>query len=186
MCVPGAGRRFPISELTENRGPEKESGLKHKYRMLAAVSGAVILADQITKVLVEKTLALHQSIEVIPGFFSLTHVLNPGGAFGFLARQSASVRRLIFLGATLGAMGLILYLYRKTPPTYNWLLAGFALIFGGAVGNLIDRIRMGKVVDFLDFYIGTLHWPAFNVADSAVSIGVTIFLFHLIFNKLPD
>ncbi len=160
--------------------------MKNKYRMLAVISGAVVLGDQLTKMLVEKSLALHQSIEVIPGFFSLTHILNPGGAFGFLAGQSASVRRLVFLGATLGAVGLILYLYRKTPPTHTWLLAGFGLIFGGAAGNLIDRIRMGLVVDFLDFYIGNLHWPAFNVADSAVSIGVAIFLFHLILNKLPD
>jgi signal peptidase II len=65
------------------------------------------------------------------------------------------------------------------------LATGFAMIFGGAIGNLVDRIRFGKVVDFLDFYIGNLHWPAFNVADSAVSVGIAIFIFHLLFKKMP-
>ena len=79
-----------------------------------------------------------------------------------------------------------LYFYNKTPKSFVLLSIGFALVIGGAVGNLIDRIRMGKVVDFLDFYIGNLHWPAFNVADSAVSIGMIIFVFHLVFKKLPE
>jgi signal peptidase II len=84
------------------------------------------------------------------------------------------------------AVGLIFYFYKKTPTEHSWLTAAFALIFGGAIGNLIDRIRFGMVIDFLDFYVGNLHWPAFNIADSAISIGIGIFLYHLIFKKMPE
>jgi signal peptidase II len=81
---------------------------------------------------------------------------------------------------------VIFLLYKNTPKTHSLLAAGFALIFGGAAGNLIDRIRFGKVVDFLDFYIGNLHWPAFNIADSAITIGIAIFIFHILFKKMPE
>jgi signal peptidase II len=77
-------------------------------------------------------------------------------------------------------------LYKKTPATHPLLASGFALIFGGAIGNLIDRVRFGKVIDFLDFFIGNLHWPAFNIADSAISVGITIFAVHLVLKKMPD
>ncbi|MGD8293829.1 MAG: signal peptidase II, partial [Desulfobacterales bacterium] len=84
------------------------------------------------------------------------------------------------------AVGLIFYFYKKTPSSQPILATGFALIFGGAIGNLIDRIRFGNVVDFLDFYIGNHHWPAFNVADSAITIGISIFIFHLLLKKVPE
>jgi len=82
------------------------------------------------------------------------------------------------------ALGVIFYLYTRIPPGKPWLNAGLAMTFGGALGNLIDRLRFGEVVDFLDFHIGTLHWPAFNVADSAISVGVGIFCFYLLFKKI--
>ena len=102
------------------------------------------------------------------------------------ADSGAGVRKLVFFLVSLAAMVLILWFIVKTPPTHRFLAIGFAMIFGGAVGNLIDRIRFGKVVDFLDFYIGRYHWPAFNVADSAISIGIGIFLLHLVLKKLPE
>ena len=80
----------------------------------------------------------------------------------------------------------ILWLYKKVARDLVFLSFGLALIFGGASGNLIDRFRFGKVVDFLDFYIGTTHWPAFNIADSAISIGMAILIYHLVLNKIPD
>jgi signal peptidase II len=83
-------------------------------------------------------------------------------------------------------MGLIVYFYRSTPRTYPYLAAALALIFGGAVGNLIDRLRLNEVVDFLDFYIGSVHWPAFNVADSAITVGITIFITHVVLGKMPQ
>lgn len=163
------------------------SGLKYKkYTRLAGVSGLVVILDQITKAAILINLPLHHSISVIPGFFNLTHIHNPGGAFGFMANQSSSLRSVIFLLVSILAIGLVYYFYKNTPKTHTWLATGFALIFGGAIGNLIDRIRFGKVVDFLDFYVGNYHWPAFNVADSAITVGIAIFLFHLLFKKMPE
>jgi signal peptidase II len=157
-----------------------------KYGRLTIIAGTIVALDQITKAIVLAKMALYQSIVIIPGFFSLTHIHNPGGAFGFLAQQDASVRIAIFLVASGVAIGLIFLFYRQIPRTHPLLAAGLALIFGGAIGNFIDRLRFGKVIDFLDFYIGTLHYPAFNVADSAITIGVTIFLGHLVLRKLPE
>lgn len=158
----------------------------NSYKKLAGVAGLVVSLDQISKAAIYKTLPLYQSISIIPGFFSITHIRNPGAAFGFMAHHSSSLRSIIFLVVSAVALGLILYFYKNTPKTHPLLATGFALIFGGALGNMIDRIRFGTVVDFLDFYIRDLHWPAFNVADSAISVGVAIFLFHLVFKKLPE
>ena len=157
----------------------------NKYKRLIAVACFVVIVDQITKALILYNLPLHHSISVIPGFFSLTHIHNPGGAFGFMANQSSGLINIFFLFISLLAIFLIIYLYRNTPKTHPLLATGFTLIFGGAIGNMIDRIRFGEVVDFLDCYLGSLHWPAFNVADSAITIGITIFMFHFLFKKLP-
>jgi len=158
----------------------------NKYGRLLLIAGTIVITDQITKAVVLAKMALYQSIIVIPGFFNLTHIHNPGGAFGFLAQQDAIVRVAVFLVASTVAIGLIFMFYRQIPRSHPVLASGLALIFGGAIGNLIDRLRIGKVVDFLDFYIGSLHWPAFNVADSAITVGVAIFLVHLVFRKLPE
>jgi signal peptidase II len=159
---------------------------RHKYIKLAVVAGLTIAADQVTKAFILQYLPLHRSISVIPGFFNLTHIKNPGGAFGFLANQSSQLRSIIFLFISTLAVCLVFWFYKKTPHSHPLLASGFALIFGGAIGNLIDRIRFGEVVDFLDIFIGNLHWPAFNVADSAISIGIAIFALHLLLKKLPD
>jgi signal peptidase II len=81
---------------------------------------------------------------------------------------------------------MVIFFYRATPGKQPFLRLAFALILGGAVGNLIDRLWLGRVIDFLDAFIGTLHWPAFNVADSAITIGISIFAYHLLFKKLPE
>lgn len=159
---------------------------KAKILRLLVVSGITVIFDQITKLLVVANLEFGRDIPVIPGFFNLTHVLNPGGAFGLFAQHSPMVRVMFFLVFSLVAVGFILYLYAGIPETHPMLANGLGLIFGGAVGNLIDRVRMGKVVDFLDVYVGDLHWPAFNVADSAICIGVGIFVYHILFNKMPE
>lgn len=157
----------------------------NKYIRLTAISGLVVVFDQVSKSIIVNMLSLYSSVPVIPGLFNLTHIQNPGGAFGFLAQQSSILRSIIFLTGSLLAIGLVFYLYKNTPKTASWLTTGISLILGGAVGNLIDRARFGKVVDFLDFYLDDLHWPAFNIADSAVSVGIVIFLFHLLFKKMP-
>lgn len=155
-------------------------------KRLALVGGGVVLADQATKYLITKHLTLYDHIPVIEGFFNINHVLNPGGAFGFFATQSDGVRKFVFLFLSSLVAMFVLWLYRKTARTHVCLSYGLALIFGGAVGNLIDRFRIGKVVDFLDFYIGTTHWPAFNIADSAISIGMAILIYHVALNKIPE
>ena len=160
--------------------------LKNKYTKLAVVAGLVVLADQITKVLILEYLPYQHSITVVAGFFDITHIHNPGGAFGLMANMSKTVRTVVFLLASSAAVGLIFYLYVKVPPSYAFLAVGFSLIFGGAIGNLIDRVRLGVVVDFLDVYLGNYHWPAFNVADSAITVGIFIFGFHLLFKKMPE
>jgi len=156
-----------------------------KYIRLAAIAGSIVVSDQIVKAVIKRMIPLYHSITVIPGFFDLTHIQNPGGAFGLLSDQSPVVRVIVFVVLASVAVGVIFYLYCQTDESLPFLAAGLAMIMGGAVGNLIDRIRFGRVVDFLDFHIGTLHYPSFNVADSAVSIGITVFLFHLVFNKIP-
>nr|CBX31389.1 Lipoprotein signal peptidase [uncultured Desulfobacterium sp.] len=156
---------------------------ENKYLKLIFIAGIVILLDQATKIIVLKYMPLYHSISIIPGFFNLTHIHNPGGAFGFLAGQSPFVRKLAFIVVSFLALCFILYFYRVTPRKYPMLATALALIFGGAAGNLVDRIRFGKVVDFLDIYIRNLHWPAFNIADSAISIGMCILLFHILLKK---
>jgi len=153
---------------------------------LTLVSGCVIFADQVTKYMIKTTLSLHDSIVVIEKFFSLTHILNPGGAFGFLGSQSPEIRKFVFLFISSIVALFVVWWYKKTAPCFVFLSYGLALIFGGAMGNLIDRFKYGKVVDFLDFYMGSAHWPAFNVADSAITIGMGILTYHILFCKLPE
>jgi signal peptidase II len=158
---------------------------ERKYLFFTVIVGLVVVLDQISKAIILHNLALYKSIAVIPGLFNLTHIHNPGGAFGFLAQTGSMWRQWIFLVAALLALGLILFFYRQTEESMPYLRLALALIFGGAVGNLIDRVRFGEVIDFLDVYVGHWHWPAFNVADSAVSIGVIIFILHIVFKKMP-
>lgn len=159
---------------------------KGKYGRLAIIVGTIVLADQLAKAAILQSVPLYRTIPVIPGFFNITHIHNPGGAFGFLADQHAILRNVVFLVVSLLALAVVLYFYHNTPKTHTVLAWGFAMIFGGAIGNLIDRLRFGEVVDFLDVYVGAYHWPAFNVADSAISVGIAIFIVHLLFKKMPD
>lgn len=131
----------------------------------------VIVLDQVTKLAVIGTLRLYDSVAVIPGFFNLVHVRNRGIAFGLLS-QLGQVWSTLLLSATTAAAVILLVLWlSRLRAGDHWTAFGLSLIIGGAVGNLIDRLRLGEVVDFLDFYVGSFHWPAFNVADSAVTVG---------------
>lgn len=150
------------------------------------VAAAVIVADQLTKAMILNGLPLYEIIPVIPNFLNITHIHNPGGAFGMLADQGPMVRKLVFLVISSLAVVAIYWFHRRLPQTHTWLLLAMSMIFGGAIGNLIDRFRFGAVVDFLDVYVGAYHWPAFNVADSAITVGVTIFVVHMVFDKMPE
>jgi len=123
--------------------------------------------------------SLHESLSVIPGFFDLTYVRNPGAAFGFLAQASPALRSFFFSAVAVIAVFLILYFIIRHKEGTLLQATALSLISGGALGNLLDRVRFGEVVDFLDFYVGSYHWPAFNVADSAISVGACLLLYEI-------
>jgi signal peptidase II len=141
---------------------------------------AVVLLDQLTKALIVSKMNLHESFAVIVGFFDITYVRNPGAAFGFLAGASPLFRGIFFLTVTAAAILLILHYFRARRIEEPFQVSALALILAGAVGNLIDRVRFGEVVDFLDVYVGSHHWPAFNVADSAITVGAAILVVALL------
>ncbi|MDP2838911.1 MAG: signal peptidase II, partial [Syntrophales bacterium] len=144
--------------------------------LFLAITVLVVLLDQATKVWIISTLGLHEGFPLIDGFFSIVHVRNPGAAFGFLAGAPPLFRYLFFIAVTVAAIALILHYLRVSRIEVPSLVSALALILAGAVGNLIDRIRFGEVVDFLDVYIGGYHWPAFNVADSAITVGAGVLM----------
>jgi signal peptidase II len=139
----------------------------------------ILLLDQITKFYVDSSMRLHESIPVIQGLFSITHVRNPGAAFGFLADASPLFRAIFFVAVTVLAIILVVHYIWKSRAEEPRLTFALSLILSGAVGNLIDRVRLGEVIDFLDVYIGSTHWPAFNVADSAISVGAVILFIEI-------
>lgn len=159
---------------------------RKKHIWFGGVCAIVVALDQLSKWLLMAYMPLHAHMSVIPGFANLVHVRNPGGAFGLFSDQDVRVRIVLFIGVAFIAACLVLYLHWRTPAQHWPLTAGFAMIFGGALGNLIDRIRHGNVVDFIDLYIGPYHWPAFNIADSAISIGMVIFAYYLVVKKIPE
>lgn len=146
--------------------------------VIAITFCAVIIADQITKALVLSYLDPYSALEIIPGFFSLVNVRNPGAAFGIL-NDGGELRTLFLIGVSIVAFVIIAFLLRHSRNKVESL--ALSLIGSGAIGNLIDRLRFGEVVDFLDFSIGSYHWPAFNVADSAITLGVIVYLYFSIF-----
>ncbi|MBW6485118.1 MAG: signal peptidase II [Syntrophobacterales bacterium] len=145
--------------------------MNKKNGIFLTIALLVVLLDQATKAWIVSAMRLHDSYAVINGFFNITSVRNPGAAFGFLAGAPPFFRTVFFIAITIGAILLILYYLRVSLIDDYPLIISLALIFAGAAGNLIDRVRFGEVVDFLDFYLGNYHWPAFNVADSAITVG---------------
>lgn len=151
-------------------------------KLLIAVSLAIVALDQWTKLYIKNHFVLHESKTVINGFFDITYVLNPGAAFGFLARMDEAYRRGFFVVITIIAIAAVAYLMVKEKGMKLRLIS-YTLVLAGAVGNFIDRVYMGKVVDFLLFYYKTYQWPAFNVADTAISIGIGLLMIDYFFIK---
>jgi len=151
--------------------------------VLFSIIGIVVFLDQLTKFLILSYFPIHAAKEIIPGLFNLVHARNTGAAFSILAEANSSGRQAFFIAVTLFVLGFLLFGYRKLRRDDTWTRVSYSLISGGAVGNLIDRLRFGEVVDFLDFYLGTHHWPAFNVADSAITTGALMLLLSLIRGK---
>ena len=156
----------------------KESAVYRTAYFLASL--AVLLLDQWTKGIVVRSFQLHESRPVIPGFFDLTYVQNSGAAFGLFASVDSSLKAIV-LNSVAVIVFLIVSAYAlRSPHKSVRLQVGLALILGGAVGNLLDRVRFTYVVDFIDFSISGHHWPAFNVADSAICAGVALLFLDML------
>jgi signal peptidase II len=154
--------------------------MKKKYWVLLFLFVWILAVDQWTKFSVQERLPLHHTIPVVKGFFNLTHVRNPGGAFGVLGGIKGGVGSALFVLVSLIAVGIILVLFHKTKENKEIVYFAFSLVLSGAVGNLIDRIRYGEVIDFFDLHISSFHWPAFNIADSAITVGIGLILVEIL------
>lgn len=150
-----------------------------KYFFL--IAALVLLLDRITKWAVAGNIELQHNVPVVPGFFRLTHVENPGAAFGLFAEPSAQWKVGALVSFSVLALIVVFALLWKIGHSLTTTTIGLSLILGGALGNLWDRMFAGHVLDFLDFYVGSYHWPAFNVADSAIVVGAGLLLFEILF-----
>jgi len=153
--------------------------LKKKYLILLATVAVTVLLDVITKAYIDSNMSLHESVVVIGGLLNITYVRNPGAAFSFLASASPGFRSVFFLSVTILSIVLVLYYIAKSKTEEPLMIFALSLILSGALGNFIDRVRIGEVIDFIDVHLGAYHWPAFNVADSAITVGACIMLFAL-------
>src|SRR5215831_12988975 len=160
-----------------------DSHAMRKYHFLIALF--VVLFDRLAKRAIAKNIALHDSIQIIPGFFRLTHLENPGAAFGIFADSPSEWKIAVLVFFSLLALAVVTILLWRNSHTMTSTGFGLALILGGALGNLWDRVLNGRVVDFLLFYVGQYQWPAFNVADSAIVVGAGLLVFEILFAKTP-
>jgi signal peptidase II len=147
------------------------------------IAAAVLLLDRLAKWAVASNIKQHESVSVIPGFFCLTHVDNAGAAFGLFAESTAQWKIGALVSFSVIALMVVSALLWRHSHSLSTTTIGLSLILGGATGNLWDRMMSGHVVDFLDFYVGSYHWPAFNVADSAIVIGAILLVSEIVFAK---
>ena len=152
-----------------------------RYKLLLLVGGSIVLLDQITKIWVHRTMKLYDTIPVINNFFDLHYIRNTGAAFGILSGSQSSFRIPFFVGVSFLAIGIILYLFHQMEESEVMVPLAFSLVLGGAVGNLIDRIRLGEVIDFIYIHYKRFQWPAFNVADIAITVGVFLLIIRMFF-----
>ena len=159
----------------------------HGMRRLYFLTSLIVLVlDRVTKWLIEDRIELHDTIQVIPGFFRLTHVQNRGAAFGLFAESPSEWKVAVLVMFSLAALVVVSALLWRNSHAFTMTGSALALILGGAIGNLWDRLLSGHVVDFLDFYAGSYHWPAFNVADSAIVIGAVLLVAEILFKPAGD
>ena len=154
-----------------------------KIIILLLITFPLIVLDQASKLWVDHNLILSQSIEIIKNIFHITSIRNTGVAFGIFSGIDSLYLQNIFIIITFVAIGFIVFFYWKLESEQCWLSIGTACIMGGAIGNLIDRIRLGGVIDFIDIHYYSHHWPAFNVADSFITIGAFIFGASILLKK---
>jgi signal peptidase II len=145
-----------------------------KYHVL--IAAMVVLLDRLTKWVISQKIPLHDSVTVIPGVFQLTHVQNQGAAFGLFSDSPSEWKVAMLILFSVAALAVVSALLWKNGNAMNATAIALSLVFGGALGNLWDRVASGRVIDFLDFYVGSHHWPAFNIADSAIVVGALLLL----------
>jgi len=141
---------------------------------------ALIAADQITKAVVAKSVPFYGSVSVIPGFFAISHIHNTGAIFGVFNGSGSKLIAILLAAASLTAMGLVIVYFLKTPASQKAMRFALSLILAGALGNFIDRLFRGYVIDFLEVHVKKFYWPTFNIADSCISIGAVLLVFILV------
>jgi len=147
---------------------------------------AVVIIDQLSKIAIAGSIRYYESVPIIDGFLNLVHIRNRGMAFGLMNRPDGQLSLYFFVAVTLVVIILLILWFNSLKGGSRRLTFGLSLIIGGAIGNLIDRLRFKEVVDFIDFFIGKYHWPAFNIADSAISVGVFWIVINVIFFTSSD
>jgi signal peptidase II len=158
------------------------SNIRKPLQFIIPVAILVFL-DQVTKYAIARSLPVNTGLTVVSGFFDVVYVRNTGGAFSLFGGPGHPWTVYALAAVSVGVVAAIAYAFVKTAKKDNWTRIAYICVAGGAVGNLIDRIRFGEVTDFLDFHAGNLHWPAFNVADIAISTGAVMLLISLIRKK---
>ena len=157
--------------------------MNKKYIPLIAYTPLIVIIDQLTKTYIDNEMRLYQSIELLENFFNITYIRNKGAAFGMLSGADESIRIPFFLVVSAIAIAVIFYILYTYQEESKLFPLSLALVLGGAIGNMIDRLRFGEVVDFLDVHWYGHHWPAFNVADMAICIGVAFLIINMLFEK---
>jgi signal peptidase II len=165
--------------LAANATPAIPMNMTRRYAIVLPVALLVLAADQASKVWVASSMPPWSGRPLVEGFFNLVHVHNKGAVFGILNDPNAVWPKYLFIAAAVLALGLIAYLIKTLEGKGPFLPVILGLILGGALGNLADRIRLGYVIDFLDLYVGENHWPAFNIADVAITLGAFGLLIYL-------
>jgi signal peptidase II len=155
--------------------------MKPRYTLFLLLTVAGLLFDQASKLFIDRSMKLFDTIPVVTDFFNITYVRNPGAAFSFLS--NASWRLPFFISVSLVAAVVILVAFHKLRDEQKLAQVSLAMIFAGAIGNLIDRVRLGEVIDFLDVHWYRHHWPAFNVADSLICVGVFLLALDMLLEE---
>ncbi len=150
--------------------------MRKKYCIFWLISACIVALDQVTKYLVTRCIVADEGFNLLPGLVNVVHVRNPGAAFGIMSESGGYFRWYFLVAVSFAALAIVLFLaFRSKALDYHIIIA-YALFFSGTAGNLVDRLRFGEVIDFIDVYVGKYHWPAFNVADAALCAGVGLLL----------
>ena len=158
----------------------------NKYLFLLITSSALIVIDQYTKFMVTLHIPINYSIKVVEGFFNLTHIRNSGVAFGIFSDQNSELKPYLLIFVSIIAIIAILVIFHQSGKNKKIAQTGLVLVFSGAIGNLIDRVLHKEVIDFIDFFIDNQHWPAFNIADSCITIGVMLMIADMLVGDGPS